>query len=381
MLQEITEDLDLVRATNACSQPHPTKISPMAPEVWTVGAGVPKFSAYQAERAERAGYDGILYVDSQNLTGDPYVAMALAAAATSTIKVGTGVTNPLTRHAAAAAAAAASVQAESGGRVLLGIGRGDSSLAHLGLAPVKVDAFERYLAALQAYLRGDDVPFEQARWDRAEAPAVDALGLAGQPTTSRLHWLDNAVAKVPVTVSATGPKVIEIAARHADRITFAVGADTSRLEWAIATARKHNGPLSVGAFVNVVAHPDADTARDLASGGVASFARFSVMHGRVAGPTGADDHAVLSDIHARYDMTYHTQAGAPQTGALTDDFAHRFAVLGPPTQCADRLRELAALGLDHLVIVGPSIDSDRTESNVARRCFAEEVMPALRESS
>src|SRR5918998_1994833 len=121
----------------------------VATEIWTVGAGVPKFSAYQAERAERAGYDGILYVDSQNLTGDPYVAMAMAAAATSSIKVGTGVTNPLTRHPAAAAAAAASVHAESGGRVLLGIGRGDSALAHLGLAPVSVSRFERYLGALQ----------------------------------------------------------------------------------------------------------------------------------------------------------------------------------------------------------------------------------------
>ena len=350
----------------------------MAVEIWTAGAGVPKFSAYQAERAERAGYDGILYVDSQNLAGDPYVAMAMAASATTSIKLGTGVTNPLTRHPAVAAAAAASVQAESGGRVLLGIGRGDSALAHLGMAPVKVAAFERYLAALQTYLRGDDVPFEDARWGADAAPPVDDLNLAGQPISSRLHWLDGRTPKVPVTVSATGPNVIEIAARLADRVTFAVGANPARLEWAIATARQHSDTVSLGAFVNVVAHPDADTARELGSGGVATFARFNVMHGRVAGPAAEDDRKILTDVHSRYDMTHHTEAGSPQAGALTSEFAHRFAVLGPPSQCADRLRELVALGLDHLVIVGPSINADRAESTVARRCFAEEVMPAVR---
>ena len=32
----------------------------------------------QAERAERAGWDGITFTDSQNLVGDPFVAVALA---------------------------------------------------------------------------------------------------------------------------------------------------------------------------------------------------------------------------------------------------------------------------------------------------------------
>ena len=41
------------------------------PEIGTVVA--------QAERAERAGWDGITFIDSQNLVGDPFVAVALAA--------------------------------------------------------------------------------------------------------------------------------------------------------------------------------------------------------------------------------------------------------------------------------------------------------------
>ena len=49
----------------------------MAVEFWTMGRGTsgtgnPKFldSASQAARAEEVGYDGIVYVDSQNLAGD-----------------------------------------------------------------------------------------------------------------------------------------------------------------------------------------------------------------------------------------------------------------------------------------------------------------------
>src|SRR5437879_5134498 len=83
-------------------------------------------------------------------------------------------------------AAIATVQAESGGRAVLGIGRGDSSLAHLGLAPAPVRAFERYVDALQRYLRGDEVEFERpARRDAP--PPVDALGLAQVPVSSRLE--------------------------------------------------------------------------------------------------------------------------------------------------------------------------------------------------
>ncbi|MCH7897258.1 MAG: LLM class flavin-dependent oxidoreductase, partial [candidate division NC10 bacterium] len=115
----------------------------------------PKFldSAHQAARAEEVGYDGIVYVDSQNLAGDCYVALALAAQATSTIKLGTGVTNSFTRHPAVTASAIATVQVESGGRAYLGIGRGDSALAHLGRAPHPVAAFDNHLDLGQGGVR------------------------------------------------------------------------------------------------------------------------------------------------------------------------------------------------------------------------------------
>ena len=95
----------------------------------------------QAERAEQHGWDGITFTDSQNLVGDPFVAVALAAAATERLRFATGVTNAFTRHPAALANVAATVQETSGGRFVLGIGRGDTALFHLGRKPQPVDDF------------------------------------------------------------------------------------------------------------------------------------------------------------------------------------------------------------------------------------------------
>jgi 5,10-methylenetetrahydromethanopterin reductase len=141
-------------------------------ELWTMGAGVPGHSGAMAERAEAQGWDGLLMVDSQNLVGDCFIGLALAAHATSKLQLGTGVTNPWTRHPAVTASAIATVQAESGGRAVLGIGRGDSALAHLGLAPAPLATFREFLEHLQGYLRGEDVQLDPSA-------SIDRLGLAG----------------------------------------------------------------------------------------------------------------------------------------------------------------------------------------------------------
>lgn len=72
------------------------------------------------------------------------MALTLAARATTRLGLGTGVTNPLTRHAAVTAGAIASLQEISDGRAMLGIGRGDSSLFNIGHKPVPPARLERF---------------------------------------------------------------------------------------------------------------------------------------------------------------------------------------------------------------------------------------------
>ena len=62
-------------------------------ELWTTTVASARSAARNAQEVEAAGWDGLYVVDSQNLSGDPYVSLALAAAATKKIGLGTGVTN------------------------------------------------------------------------------------------------------------------------------------------------------------------------------------------------------------------------------------------------------------------------------------------------
>ena len=329
----------------------------------------------QAARAEQIGYDGIVYVDSQNMVGDCYVAMALAAQATTTIGIGTGVTNSYTRHPAVTASAALSLQAVSGGRVHLGIGRGDSALAHIGLAPHPVAPFERYLAELQAYLRGDDVPFD----DRD----VDSLGLADTPESSRIPWAEYAGPKVPVDVAATGPRVIAAAARHADRISMNVGADADRTRWTMdvaGEARTEAGmppEMPFAAYLPLVVHDDPEEAMRIGAGQVYLFARFSHMYGTVVGPASQQQRDVLSAIHDAYDMHEHGRPGSAQAAAVSPEFEREFGVFGPPDYCVQRLGELVELGVDRFILRGSPIDPANPDSTSSER-FVQEVAAQLR---
>ena len=153
-------------------------------------------------------------------------------------------------------------------------------------------------------------------------------------------------------------------------------ADPDRVAWGVARA-KDGGATSIGAYVNVVVHSDPDVAAALGEGGLATFARFSVMHGTPTGPVNDDQREVLTKVHAAYDMTHHTQAGSSQAAELTSDFRQRFGIFGPVDHCRERLRKLVDLGLDHLVVIGASLGADRDASTTAQQRFSEEVLPAL----
>ena len=338
-------------------------------ELWA--ARMPEVGSieHQAERAEQAGWDGITFTDSQNLVGDPFMAVALAARVTDRLKFATGVTNVATRHPATLANAAITAQEESGGRFMLGVGRGDTALFHLGRSPQPVAEFSRLTIDLQSYLRGD---------------IVDCDGFA-----SRIRWLDRArQSKVPLDIAASGPRVIDFAARVAERVTFAVGAAPDRLAWAIDTARGAAGDagrdpetVSFGAYVNVGCHSDIAVARSLIAGGVAAFAHFSAMPGSTGAGLDADDRQVVAEVGRRYDSNRHLRNDAAHSAPLSPDFVDRFAIVGPPENCIARLEQLAQLGLERFVVTGPTFGADPDAARTAGRLLIRDVLPGLREGA
>ena len=353
-------------------------------ELWTTGVASARSAARTAQENEAAGWDGMLVVDSQNLSGDPYVSLALAGAATTRIGLGTGVTNSVTRHAAATATAITSVNRVSNGRAVLGIGRGDSALAHLGRAPARLAQFERYLRQLQTYLRGEAVSFDDIDIPLDAAPPLSGLHLHDAPPSSRIAWIAGG-AKVPVEVAASGPKVIAMSALHAERVMFTLGADVERLAWGIALAKKTRqdagldpDAIAFGAYVNMGCHSNLEAARSLVRGGLTTFARFSVMHGKTNVPVSSGDAAVLEKLRTNYDMKAHTRGDSRQAGTLTDDFVDRFAIVGTPDRCIERLRSLAALGLDKVAISGGTRGAPEEHIPVNRELVVKHVLPGMR---
>ncbi|MFC0112465.1 LLM class flavin-dependent oxidoreductase [Kibdelosporangium aridum] len=359
----------------------------MAVEFWTPVLGLPRAVIRSAREAEAAGWDGVLAPESPKATPDPFIDLALAARETETIKFGTGVAIPVPRIAIGMASAAATVQEISNGRFVLSIGRGDSGQAHLGMAPAPVPFFERYVTRLQAYLSGERVSHDlQLDGAGGQIPPARELGMVDYPETSRLAWLPPQLPKVPLLITATGPRMLKLAARVGDGVVMAVGAETSRISTSLDAVRQARADVgqtmegfTVSAYVSVVPHDDLAVARRMASGIVASFARFSAMHGQVTGAGASADSAIYKRLHDAYTMRGHMRDGSPQSMHLTDEFIDRFAIVGPVDHCIARLTELAGLGVTRLVISPPGFGADDVQT--VRDRITAEVLPGVREAT
>lgn len=351
----------------------------MAFEFWTHARTLPRLVGPAVRQAESEGWSGVTLGDSQNMSGDPFFALGTAVAATSTIRLSTGVTNPSTRHPAVTAAGILCADIESGGRVELGVGRGDSALAHVGLAPVSVEALRDFLEIVRLYTTGAAVPIDRVAG--AGTRVGSGLPLGKAPAESKLMWIEELPQLgvpvqrpyVPLWVAATGPRVIQVAAELCDRVTLALGANPQRVRWGVELARAVNPDVSIGTYVNVVVDEDRNRAFALSKGGIATFVRFSAMHGRVHGSVSEKDRQVMVDVPKNYDMYRHARGG-PQGEVITRDFAERFAIMGPESYCVERLLELADLGIDRFHVGGASRGEDPELSEAANRRFIEGVM-------
>jgi len=335
-------------------------------EIGVIMPPLPRRAAYIARMIEDMGFAAMLFPDSQNLAPDVWSELVLAAGATKTLKLGPGVSNSLTRDPAVTACAALTLQVESEGRAVLGMGRGDSSVQRIGKREDKVASFAAYLDAVQRYLRGD---------------AVERDGFASQ-----LEWLPHVkVPKVPLFVAATGRRVIEVAARCADAVCLAAGADPTHLGALIAHAReaarasgRNPDTLRLGAFVNCVIHPDVTVARDALRGTVATFARFSAFKGSDLARLPEPLRRAAQYLREHYDMREHTRSGVAHTAGIGDAFVDWFAIAGPGAVALPRFRALADLGLDFCYVVAGSGNISRELAATSLRGLAEEILPQFR---
>ena len=112
----------------------------------------PEYTARMVRLGEALGWDLVGIADTPGNAMDVWVALAQAAACTARVPLAACVTNLVTRHPAVTAGAAASVDALSGGRLVLGVGTGHSGVVNVGAAASLPADFRRGLAEVRARL-------------------------------------------------------------------------------------------------------------------------------------------------------------------------------------------------------------------------------------
>jgi 5,10-methylenetetrahydromethanopterin reductase len=340
-----------------------------ATRFWRMGATpVPGTEVGRLAQAfEQSGWDGLALGEAHGLLPDPYVLLGAAAAATSTLGLGTSVAVPL-RHPLLAAGAMATVQALSAGRARFVVGRGDGAMKVMQREPMPVAEYERYLRALIGFLGRDEVEVDGALMSMARLDDLDP---------------SMAIAAPEISVAATGPRMIAAAARWADGIDFSVGADVGRLRACITTAReaceaagRDPETLALGCYLQVAIADGDDDAAEAVRGLIVTHARFS---GNFTSRAAEVMEAVLTSSRGGV-----TRTGRPgelafyPKEALELDQVMRFGIIGPVAECAERLREIVGLGFANIYIGTRAVGVDIDERNTLR--IGRELLPRVRAS-
>ncbi|HZN90303.1 MAG TPA: TIGR03842 family LLM class F420-dependent oxidoreductase [Thermoleophilaceae bacterium] len=285
--------------------------------------------------AEAHGFEYGWTYDSHVLWQESTPTLALAAAATERIKLGHMVTNPGTREPTVIASAYATLQDISDGRMVMGIGRGDSARRYINQQPVRVRPFEDALRMIRPFMNG-----ERVEWNGTEI---------------ELGWVRPELPPIEMHVAGYGPKVLAIAGRVGDGVIIQL-ADPDIIQWTMATARQAaeeagRDPAALKCIVCAPTHisDDLEAAREQ----VRWFPAMVSNHVRdLIARYGADGSVVpraLTDYvpaETGYDYDEHSRAGAKHGAFVSDEICDRFCVLGTPDQAVEKLRQLESIGVD-----------------------------------
>lgn len=306
--------------------------------------------------AEEAGFEYAWLWDSHVLWQDVYPVFALMAAATSRIRMGPCVTNPATRDPTVTASALATLNDISGGRMDMGIGRGDSARRVIGRKPVSVAELEEATRVIK---------------DLAEGRPATHGG-----TEFRLKW---ASGSLPVWIAGYGPKALRAAGRVGDGVILQL-ADPYLVEWLLRFVRegaeeagRRFEDIKVMSAAPAYLTADLGHAREqvrwfpaLVSNHVVDLVRRYAPRDL---PRELTDYIATRD---HYDYSDHGRVGAEHAGFVTDEVVDRFCVIGTADACERRLRDLEAAGVHQFNIYSMVDDPE-----AVIRAFGKELIPVL----
>lgn len=307
-------------------------------------------------QAENGGFQYGWIFDSHILWKEPYPLLTLMATHSRSLRLGTCVTNPAVRDITVTASLFATLNLISGGRMQLGIGRGDSSRRVLGKKPVTWSQLEAAVRTFRELTSGREIEYD------------------GQPT--RISWVDGAP---PVWVAGYGPRVLQMAGRVADGIILQF-ADPDLISWCVGFVRE--GADAAGrdfSKIEIMAAAPAWVSNDvnLARERVRWFPALVSNHvvdliGRYKPEELPPSLTSYVRDRQGYDYLHHCEVDSDNKGFVTDEVVDRFCLLGPPQAQIQKLKTLADAGVSQFNLYLMSGDEEEQ-----LRLFQREVMMPL----
>ena len=295
--------------------------------------GTPADTAAYAAEVEAAGFDFMWIPDTPLLAGrwrDVYMHLGAAAGSTGRMRLGPGVTNPLTRHPLTTASAMATLDDASGGRADLVAGTGYSSAYIIG----------RKAATLA---------------DMREATALWRGLLSGAPTDpgGSETVVDPAYPGLPIVLAATGPRMLALAGEVADGVLIHVGAAPEAVAWALeridaGMAAAGRDRREVRHIVVVTACIDNDRERAIeqmrpCAAGLCRHRHADRMFPGIEMPARPADYVEpYPDLGHAVDW----DAAKRATSYVPNAAVETCVALGSTDEVAERVRALAALDID-----------------------------------
>ena len=282
-------------------------------------------------RVEELGYDHLWLTDSSLHSRDCYAYLALAARQTQRVTLGTAVTNPYTRHPGITASSIATIDDISGGRGVLGIGAGDRPVGALGFDAARLRDMRDTVGAIRRLLAGETVDMTAERFSLREA-----------------HLRLSARRDVPIFLSASGPRMLELAGEIADGVILLAGLFEEGVRYAIEhidTGAKKAGRRrpQVAVMAYGAIDEDEDAAVEAGRTIAAWFPQTAPVYCKLAGL----DRATIDAVRERYGGGEFQEA-AEAARLLPTEFVRKIAIAGNHERVTQQLTDALDWGVDSI---------------------------------
>ena len=309
------------------------------------------------KQAEAAGFDYAWLFDSHVLWRDPYPLLTLMAQATTRLRLGTCVTNPATREPSVTASLLATLTELSGGRMDLGIGRGDSARRVLGKPPTSMKDLEEAVHVIRALVEGRSIEYEGTMLELTWSPGLP----------------------LPVWVAGYGPVALKLTGRIADGSMLQIG-DPDLVRWFVSQVRDSavlNGrePAAIRVMAAAPAHiGDLADGRDRTRWFPALVSNHVVdLVNKYPREDLPEELTTYVRTREGYDYHHHAEVGSDNAAFVTDEIVDRFCILGSAEDHLVRLRELERAGVDQFNLY---LMNGNEEEQL--ELYGRDIIPAMR---